>query len=135
MKVFVVVDKEFMDRATNAILEVEKMQQETQHADYKLKDIKETIESARKCIDSLGDIDYPRQDELILSIWDNGKLDWLIQQAERVQTLEFYKQDWMLVVEQNKRYREAIEEAFRELKYGDAFNAELILVEALEGEE
>ena len=37
-------------------------------------------------------------------------IDWLIEQAERVPVLEFYKQDWMLVTKQNKRYREKLEE-------------------------
>jgi len=32
----------------------------------------------------------------------------LYEQAERVPVLEFYKQDWMLVTEQNKRYRESM---------------------------
>ena len=39
----------------------------------------------------------------------------LYEQAERVPVLEFYKQDWMLVTEQNKRYREAIIQARKEL--------------------
>lgn len=54
----------------------------------KLQEIKDTISKARNQFDEFGDVNYSKQDELILWLFDHGRIDWLIEQAERVQELE-----------------------------------------------
>lgn len=65
----------------------------------------EEIKKRLALLHSAVDVD----DEYKNYIFKDLKVEWLIEQAERVQSLEYYKKDWMLVAEQNKRYREALE--------------------------
>lgn len=62
---------------------------------------------------------------------------WLIEQTERVLALEFYKQDWMIVTEQNKHYREELDilgEVINSAPNADKLNEEYERLKGLEGE-
>jgi len=94
-------------------------------ANTALEMIKYIIEQARASVDQNGDIEYAKYDELALSLFDNGHVDWLV---ERVQEMEGelnkqvetgYKFEGMVhdLAEQNKRYREVIEYMKSEINY------------------
>src|SRR5690625_4275065 len=70
-------------------------------------------------------------ERMILDLHEIGRFEWLVKHAkeqdERVQSLEYDKKDWVLVVEQNKRYREAreiIEQEYKEHNVGVVYGYE-----------
>ena len=87
----------------------------------RLEEIKRIRKNMQEFVDSDGCVvDYPRYDEQALLISDEGHLDWLIEQAERVQELEELEQeyielnnDFTKLALENKRYREALEEIMK----------------------
>lgn len=90
----------------------------------RLERIKETIEKARNYLDENkndGDVDFSLHDELALSLFDNEEVDWLIQLAERNQTLEssmgkaIEMQEYYLITngdlqDENKRFRDVLKD-------------------------
>lgn len=52
----------------------------------RLEAIKNIITEADLMIDKFGEVDYAKQDELILSIYDDGHLEWLFRQAKENQS-------------------------------------------------
>ena len=76
-----------------------------------LEEIKDVIKKARDYINpdlNNGDVDYGRHDELVLSLFDNKKIDSLIEQAERkmnlIRTIDNLRNEKRDLQEQNKHY-------------------------------
>lgn len=73
---------------------------------------------------------------------------WLIKQAESMETMKFYKEDWMMLIEQINRYHKVKDElnitiATEDYEYPDRYNIGYLdglkravgLLEALEADE
>lgn len=69
-----------------------------------LEEIKIIVGKAKNSFDEFGDTDYPKQDQLILSLFDEGKLDWLIKQAGRANknAQDLHDMDLQLASEQKR---------------------------------
>lgn len=119
MKDFVVVDKEFMERATNAILEVETLMTAHDNLQRELSDIKRLMGKDKHAL-----------------IKSNIALNKKVQELE--EDYEYLSHHYGIETEQNKRYREGIERLIRNLE-GRVdyilFDEIKDFVEALEGEE
>jgi len=101
----------------------------------RLEEIKYELYTLHNCTDT---------DEAIKDfIFNHLKIEWIIEQAERVRELEEECAGWKeasrfndeKLEQQNKRYREAIFKALDALPVGFKNEAVRILGEALEGEE
>ncbi len=126
-------------------------------SEERLEEIKQIRKNMQEFVDFDGYVeDYPRYDEQALFIVDDGHLDWLIEQVERVQELEEQNQGLHIMYDvrlakfdkleqQNKRQRKLIKDMAQEIEVltdimsnadnADELNEEVIRLKGMRGYE